>query len=375
MIQTYSSTIRRKEMEAVLTCMVDEKIGPGEMSERLIQTVREKTKCDGAVALRSPSVALYYALKALEIPQGAIVMLGALSPSWQIVTVERSGYTAMVLDVEEESGLVPADKVAEGIEKGGKVLVLSETMGILPDISSYISLGVPVVEDVSQSAMAHYPEESEGGQEQTKVEKVSDAASESAPADGQQIEEPKGRTAGMYGSYAIMGMEDRDIITAGGGAVLFAPTRKDWSALKKYTDAAPSTDLMPDMNASLALVELKEFRRNEESRRAMYTLFSRAIMSGRHKTFVRAGDFGSTVYSFPVVLASGFKDVKAYAQKKGVEVSQAFANSIIALRNEELAPKCVCANSLFMRCALFPLYPRLGHKDAERIVKILASMP
>jgi hypothetical protein len=107
----------------------------------------------------------------------------------------------------------------------------------------------------------------------------------------------------------------------------------------------------------------------------MYTLFSRAIMSGRHKTFVRAGDFGSTIYSFPVVLASGFKDVKAYAQKKGVEVSQAFANSIIALRNEELAPKCVCANSLFMRCALFPLYPRLGHKDAERIVKILASMP
>ena len=159
MIQTYSSTIRRKEMEAVLTCMVDEKIGPGEMSERLIQTVREKTKCDGAVALRSPSVALYYALKALEIPQGSVVMLGALSPSWQIVTVERSGYTAMVLDVEEETGLVPADKVAEGMEKGGKVLVLSETMGILPDISSYISLGVPVIEDISQSAMSHYPED------------------------------------------------------------------------------------------------------------------------------------------------------------------------------------------------------------------------
>ena len=41
MIQTYSATIRRKEMEAVLTCMFDEKIGPGEMNEKLVQTAKE----------------------------------------------------------------------------------------------------------------------------------------------------------------------------------------------------------------------------------------------------------------------------------------------------------------------------------------------
>ena len=31
--------------------MVDEKIGPGEMNAKLIQTVKEYTKCDGAVAV------------------------------------------------------------------------------------------------------------------------------------------------------------------------------------------------------------------------------------------------------------------------------------------------------------------------------------
>ena len=51
MIHTYSSTIRRKEMEAVLTCMVDEKIGPGEMNTRLVQTAKELIGFDGAVAL------------------------------------------------------------------------------------------------------------------------------------------------------------------------------------------------------------------------------------------------------------------------------------------------------------------------------------
>ena len=41
MIQTYSTTIRRKEMDAVLTCMVDEKIGPGELNLRFLSSVKE----------------------------------------------------------------------------------------------------------------------------------------------------------------------------------------------------------------------------------------------------------------------------------------------------------------------------------------------
>ena len=98
-------------------------------------------------------------------------------------------------------------------------------------------------------------------------------------------------------------------------------------------------------------------------------------MSGRHKTFVRAAEEGSTIYSFPLVLNSGFKDVKSYAQKKNIEIRQAFENSIIALRQEELASECICANSLLLRCALFPLYPRLGQKDAAQIVKVLSSLP
>ena len=40
-IQPFSSTIRRREMDAVLTCMVEEKIGPGESNLRLIQYVKE----------------------------------------------------------------------------------------------------------------------------------------------------------------------------------------------------------------------------------------------------------------------------------------------------------------------------------------------
>ncbi len=337
-------------MEAVLTCMVDEHLGPGESALRLMQSVKETIGCDGCIALRSPSLALEYVLKALELPVDGGVMLSALAPAWQLLTVEKLGYKPMVLDVAEETGLVTVEAAEKAMKEGGRLLVLTESMGVLPDIKAFLSLGIPIIEDISQSALARYPSEDGDAQK-------------------------PGKRAGMYGLYTIFGMEDRDIITAGGGAVLFAPGRREWIILKRLADAAPSTDLMPDMNAALAQVELKEYERNEAVRRELFALYSRAILSGRHKTYVRASDDGSTVYSFPLVLNAGFKDVKAYAQKKGIEVRQAYENSVIALRQETLAPNCICANSLLLRCALFPLYPRLGKKDAERIVKVLSSLP
>ncbi len=115
-------------MEAVLTCMVDEKIGPGDMNVRLVQLVKEYMGCDGALALRSP---------------------------------EKLGYKPLLADVCEETGLVVPAKVEECIREGGRLLVLHETMGVLPDIKSFLELGIPIVEDISHSAMAAYPLEEE----------------------------------------------------------------------------------------------------------------------------------------------------------------------------------------------------------------------
>ena len=56
MIQTFSSTIRRREMDAVLTCMVDEKIGPGEINSRLITTVKEFLQIICSILLIDPNI-------------------------------------------------------------------------------------------------------------------------------------------------------------------------------------------------------------------------------------------------------------------------------------------------------------------------------
>jgi len=351
MIQTYSTTIRRKEMDAVLTCMVDEKIGPGELNSKLIQQVKDFIKCDGAVALRSPAIALKYALKSLGIENNSKIMISALAPAWQYQALIDLNLEPLVLDVEETTGNVNAEIVKAGMNDGGKVLVLHEAEGILPDFEGILELGIPVIEDISMSAGSSIPVVDENGNATEARNK-----------------------AGTFGVYTILGLEERDVITAGGGAILMAPGRREWIVLKRFVDEAPLTDLLPDINSALAWVQIKEFNRNETARKELFGLYQRACMIGRHKTLAREMEEGSTMSCFPLVLATPYKDVKQFAAKKDIEIELAFDNSVIALK-EELSESCIHAKSLYLRCVHIPLYPRLTHNESAKIVKVLGSLP
>ena len=182
------------------------------------------------------------------------------------------------------------------------------------------------------------------------------------------------KKAGLFGVYTILGLEEKDVITAGGGAVLMAPGRREWIVLKKYTDEAPLTDLLPDINCALAWVQLKEFARNEKTRHEIFNMYLHSCMIGRHKTFARDTEGGSTMCSFPLILTSSFKDVKSYTAKKDIEIQQAFAGSVIALK-DELSESCIHAKSLLLRTAHFPLYPRLTQSQVAKIAKVLGTLP
>lgn len=380
MIQTYSTTIRRKEMDAVLTCMVDEKIGPGDLNSRFIQTVKDFCSCDGAVALRTPSSALKYALKALNFTTDNAVMISALAPAWHYQALSDFGYNVIILDVDENTGLVNAEIVKKGIEKGGRLLLLHESMGILPEIDEILALGLPIIEDISKSAGSYFPTFDEN---KNPIE---------------------ARKAGSVGLYTIMALEEHDVITCGGGAVLMAFEKREWIVLKKIVEEIPKTELLPDLNCALGTVQIKEFKHNELIRKKIFSLYQRALMSGRHKMFVRSSgalvsdvkkttqnqtekndsesskeeenfDYSSTMCCFPLVLTTSFKDIKQYAAKKDIEISLAYEDSVMALKQEEISSECIKAKSLYLRCALFPLYPRLSHSQVAKIVKVLGTLP
>jgi dTDP-4-amino-4,6-dideoxygalactose transaminase len=336
-------------MTAVLTALVDEKIGPGDGSALFVAFAKEKIGFEHCLALRSPAIALHQALKALNLAPGDGVLVSALSPLYYNVVLAGLGLKPVFADVSESTACIEPETL-EKVCEPYKAVALHHPLGLLAGAEIFAEAGVPLIEDISTAFGSRF-----------------DDAGEDEPRAASSAK------AGASGVFTILGLEERDMITGGGGALLFTTERKYAAALRN-TGILPPEYALPDMNAAMAAVQMRECARNIEKRREIAELYRRAALQGRHKLFVTGDTLEYNHYAFALVLDSGMKEVKQYAAKHGVAVENAFENT---LAGAEIAGKTPCphAYSLSLRAALFPLYPRLGAKNAQKVARVITTLP
>ena len=329
MIQLFSPTIRRKEMDSVLTCMVDEKIGPGDINARFVSEIKNFLNLEGAVVFRNTSIALSRALKALLLPEKSAIVISALAPKWQKIAIEEAGFSVILAEVDESTFCITAQTAAAAIEQGGRAIIISQPFGQIP--------------------------KSAGG----------------------SLGEKK---SGTFAEIAVWGLEATDIVTAGGGAALCFSQKSAWEAFAPIFRKIVSNDILPDLNCALGLVSLKEWRKNEEIRRTIASVFrSSVLQSRRHKTLPRGADCDFTASGFPLIVSDGVKDVLSFLERKEIESKMAFQDSAISLISDEISESerenLKTAFSLFSRTVQIPLYPRLKSSHIQTISKVLAALP
>ena len=350
-MNVYSPTIRRKEMDAVLSALVEDKVGPGEYAKFLIQTAKEKIKFDYCLALRSPAIALHQALKSLNPNRGQGVLISALSPLYYWRVIEDSGLVPVYCDVLSSTACISRETIDKAVSlrpDGLEILciVIHHTLGCMPDGAAIAELGIPVIEDCSQSYGSSSTADSESGSGDIKL------------AEG-------------IGVFTILGLEEKDMLTSGGGALLYSMNRRDAAVLRNLGDLPPEYGL-PDMNAAMAVVQFREASKNILKRRELARLYTQSALRTRHKMFIHQDGIEYNNYAFPLVLESGMKDVKAYAKKKDIAVESAFDKTLVCMVKPE---QCPDASSLSLRTVLFPLYPRLGMADAGKVAKLILTLP
>ncbi|MDR2020829.1 MAG: DegT/DnrJ/EryC1/StrS family aminotransferase [Treponema sp.] len=343
-IEVYSPTIRRKEMDAVLTAMVEDRIGPGEPGRRLVQLAKEYIGCDYCLALRSPAVALAAALAALGLERGSGVVVSALSPRYYLKVIADLGLRPVYCDVLPSSACIGPASIEAALsqrETGleARCIVLHHVLGFVPDTPAIAEMGIPLIEDWSRSYGAMTGEE----------------------------------RAPSLGIFAIIGLEERDMLTAGGGALLYAMNRRDASVLRNL-EGLPPEYCLPGMNAAMAMVQFKEARRNLEKRREIARLYAQSSLQTRHERFIQTGNTEYNNYTFPLILKTGMKDVKAYAKRKDIAVENAFEDTVMG-SGAVPSSSCPEAYSLSLRTAVFPLYPRLGSAASGRVAKLIGTLP
>ncbi|MDR1231041.1 MAG: DegT/DnrJ/EryC1/StrS family aminotransferase [Spirochaetaceae bacterium] len=353
-IEVWSPTIRRKEMTAVLTALVDEKIGPGDGSAQFTAFAKEKIGFEYCLALRSPAIALHQALKMLNLSPGDGVLVSGLSPVYYSIVLAGLGLKPVFADVSEVSACIEAETL-EKVAEPYKAIVLHHPLGLLADTGVFADAGVPLIEDISTAFGSRFE------------------AAAGSGTDGDEGKSGYEEKAMLPAAFTILGLEERDMITAGGGALLYAGERRNATVLRN-TGGLPPEYALPDMNAVMAAVQMRECEKNIEKRREIAGLYGQSALRGRHRLFALPDNFVYNHYAFGIVIETGMKAVKQYAAKHGVAVESAFENTLAGAEmvNAETCPHC---RSLSLRTALFPLYPRLGAKNAEKVAKVITTLP
>ena len=350
-IPTFKPSIKRKDMDSVLTCMVSDVIGPATLTERLIKVLGDYLQAAGGYAVRDYPRAIEVAFAAAGLSAGDTVVLSPLLP-WIYHHVCRGmGLNPVYVDVDAHSPVIDAALVR--IVDNPRAVVAASTLGFAPDLESLQELPVTLIEDVSQGLGAN-----------TGTHSV-----------------------GTVGHFTICGMEPEHIITSGGGAAVFARGRKERAALKTVCDTLPRELFLPDMNAALGLIQALEVERLVQRRKEIAAVYARSAAQGRHKTAVQLGDGENVFFSFAVLVESAAGEVVAYARKKSIEVVTAFESSVIGYASvpreegaevDPLLPEAtVCPNArrFLLRTLLFPLYPMLKRDEVELVQRVLATLP
>jgi dTDP-4-amino-4,6-dideoxygalactose transaminase len=356
MIEVWSPSITRKEMDAVLTVLVEEKIGPGEQAQRLIQFAKEALHFDYCLALRSPVTALAHSISLLQPEKGSGIAVSALSPAYYHKVINNLGLKTVVFDTLPCSPFSNASIIAEACQRARPEspvagIVLHHSLGYMPKMEEICEIGLPLIEDCSQAVGAGF-----------------------GVASGETEDVVLQTLAGTFGTFTILGLEERDMLTSGGGALLFAAQKRNSAVLRNSGEFEPESGLA-DMNAAMAIVQFREAKKNDAKRKEYAEIYIRsALQQGKHKLFVQSDNFVYNNYAFPLVLETGMKEVSAWAKRKEIVVENAFSNTLIG---KELVSQDLCRNaySLSLRTALFPIYPRLGTANAVKVGKLIQTLP
>lgn len=388
-IPVFKPFIKRRDMDAVLTCLVSDSLGPGAEADNFVEELLAYTNLDAGLALREFPRGIELALRTLELPAGARVAVPVLAPRMWEQGLVALGLQPVYIDSDNgHPGIsVEALRVAHEASPLGAIVAIS-SLGCVPRLAEIAELGVPVIEDISQAFGKQPDPASLGGRGSQKSKKsdiedeetetpIADSAGKSASAATVDDELPA-NTPGCVGAVVLVGLEPQNTLTAGGGVVVMTRSKREGVNLGKLSDELPREVYLPDMNAALGRSQMRELPQFLARREEIRELLNRALLRGRHRLVSGVADTYVVPFTFPVLVQSPVAEIQAFARKKNIETSLAFGGSILHhhTQNEDFdAQSFPHASALMMRCLLFPLYPGLGVRDIETLEKVIASLP
>jgi perosamine synthetase len=150
-------TLGNKEARGLQEVLTSGRIATGEEVSRFEQEMASYLGLRGAVATASGTAALHLSLLALGIKAEDEVVIPSFTCSALLNAVHYCRATPIVVDIDEETMNISLTETRKALTKKTATIVVPHMFGYpVENISDFLSLGPPVIEDCAQSLGATY---------------------------------------------------------------------------------------------------------------------------------------------------------------------------------------------------------------------------
>lgn len=345
-ISIYRPSIKRKDLEYVLNCMMNDKIDYGEFAQNFEGRLKNRVGCKNVLAINSYYNAIDIILDALDISEGDEVILPSFAPQIFLNVINRKKIVPVLVDLEEDFLRPSVESVKNAVTEKTKAMFIYYYFGYTFDPRPYVDLVPNIIEDVSSVLGAKYGEAS----------------------------------IGSHSAFAIADFSPKGLITTGEGAAVFCNDRRSYNKIFSLIEIDYDIEyfprcacLMPDLNGAMGVSQDETLNKRLGLRTQIGEIYEQAVRRSKGVSLLQEGDSQRLYTDFPVFVKKSVKDAIKYFEKNNVEVEKPFAFPLHHYLN---LPKMYFPNTenYYLHTLLVPIYSTLLKKDVDLIAKILASL-
>lgn len=389
-IDAHRPTLSKREIESVLNCLIEDKLGSGEVTRRFERVFANSFGFRHALAVNSLTSAYHLAFLGLGIGPGDRVILSALAPLAACDALRYVGAEPILLDVargsfhpeEEQIWQLIQDLNRTGQADGAVSPAVEQTQAIDTDPSCANSDAEVVdinnaLQDPGAAAgqICLVLDHSFGSVHRLDAEKLRaeniKIIEDFTGLVGSTVQ-PDGDFFGKQGHVAICGLAEFDLLTTGNGAMLISSEPRLHGRLhslryggKRKKGAIAYDYRLEDFQAAMGLDQLGRLGITLARRKKIGQKYLESLRTTRHENFFK--ESGVDAYlQFPVVFNKNMEEVLRYYASLQIGVVRAVAYPLHHVLN---LPRMQYPNAerFYQRAVSVPIYPALTANNVERI--------
>ena len=357
LIKHSNPTIKKKDLENVLNCLITDEIAPGHLVSEFEDKLTSYLGAKHGLATMSAESALHLILISIGVAKDDEVILPSYYYTNILNVINYLGAKPVLADIDEGSFHISLEDVKSKISEKTKAIIIPHMFGLPVNVRPFLSLGPKIIEDCSHSLGAEIVDIGEGEEEESLREKT-----------------------GTLADFAFLSFYATRMITTGQGGFLTCKTKKSYEEVLDLIMFDERDDYkiryaykLSDMQAALGIRQIDLLSYFINVRKEIASIYNKKLMEAKRKYPANFEDRPNIYYRYPIEVKVPPKEAIELYKNQGIEAKRPVYKPLHVYldMDRKLFPN---TEKAYMNTISVPIYPTLTKSSVDLISKVLAKV-